>query len=104
MSGLGFCLGCVDFLAKCVDRLQQPVLFMFCVTVPAALFDVVANSFQDVGVVEIAQLNAVRLVFDCDLAAGDVDCAVLSIEAFCRELVHCVVCVVCWAKVVVSLA
>jgi hypothetical protein len=35
----------------------------------------------------------VRLVFDCDLGAVDVDCAVLRVEAFCNEFVHCVLCV-----------
>jgi hypothetical protein len=46
----------------------------------------------------------VRLVLDCDLAAVDVDRAVLRIETFCDELVHCVVCVVCSARVFVPLA
>ena len=83
---------------------EQFVLLVFRVTVPMALFDVVADSFEDVDLIEIAKLDTVRLVFDCDLGAVDVDCAVLRIETFCGELVHCVLCVVCWAKVVVSLA
>ena len=71
------------------------MLFVFCVAIPAAHLDVVADSFKNVGVVEIAKLNAMRLVLHCDLAAGDVDCAVLRVEAFCGELFHCVVCVLC---------
>ena len=69
------------------------MLFVFCVAIPAAHFDVVTDSLKDVGVVEIAKLNAMRLVLHCDLAAGDVDCAALRVKAFCNELVHGVVCV-----------
>ena len=104
VSGVGFCLGCLDPLIESSHGAEQFVLFVFCVAIPVALFDVVADSFENVDLVEIAKLNSVRLVFDCDLAAVDVDCAVLRVEAFCGELVHCVVCVVCWARVVVPLA
>jgi len=69
------------------------VLLVLRVAVPMALFDVVADSFEDVDLIEIAKLDTVRLVFDCDLGAVDVDCAVLRVEAFCNEFVHCVLCV-----------
>ena len=77
---------------------------VFRVAIPVPLFDVVADGFENVGVVEIAHFDSVRFVLDVDFASSDVNCAVLRIETFCGELVHCVVCVVCWAKVVVSLA
>ena len=80
------------------------MLFVFRVAIPVALLDVVANSFENVVLVEVAKLDAVRLVLDCDLAAVEVDRATLRVETFGSELVHCVLCVVCWAKVVVSLA
>ena len=83
---------------------EQFVLLVFRVTVPMALLDVVADGFENVGVVEIAKLNPMRLVFDCDFAAVDVDRAVLRIETFCAQFVHCVVCVVCSARVAVPLA
>ena len=71
------------------------MLFVFRVAIPATHFDVVTDSLKNVVVVEVAKLDAVRLVLHCDLAAGDVDCAVLRVETFCSELVHCVVCVLC---------
>ena len=95
VSGLGFCLGCLDPLIEASHCSKQLVLLVCCVAIPVALLDVVADGFEDVGFVEVAKLDAVRLVFHCDLAAVDVDCAVLRIEAFCRELVHCVACVLC---------
>lgn len=70
------------------------MLLVFRVAVVAAHFDVVADSLEKVGVVEVAKLDAMRLILHCDLAAGDVDCAVLRVEAFCGELVHCVLCCV----------
>ena len=104
VSGLGFCLSSLDPFIESSHGAEQFVLFVFRVAIPMALLDVVADSFENVDLIEIAQLNTVRLVFDCDLAAVDVDCAVLRIETFGGKLVHCVVCVLCWAKVVVSLA
>ena len=83
---------------------EKLVLLIFCVAVPMALLDVVADGFENVDLIEIAKLDAVRLVLDCDLAAVDVDRAVLRIETFGNELVHCVVCVVCSARVFVPLA
>ena len=77
---------------------------VFRVTVPMPLFDVVADGFENAGVVEVAHFDSVRFVLDVDFAGSDVNCAVLRIEAFCSELVHCVVCVVCSARVVVPLA
>ena len=95
VSGVGFCLVCLNPFVESSHGTEQSVLFVFRVTVPMALLDVVADGFENVGVVEIAQFNTVRLVFDCDLSAVDVDCAVLRIETFCRKFVHRVVCVVC---------
>lgn len=94
VSGFGFCLGCLDPLIESSHGAKQLVLLVFCVAIPVALLDVVADSFENVGLVEIAKLDAVRLVFDCDLAAVEVDRATLCVEAFCGELVHGVVCCV----------
>ena len=95
VSGLGFCLGCLDPLIEASHGAEQFVLLVFRVAIPVALLDVVADGFQDVDLIEVAKLDAVRLVLHCDLRAVDVDRAMLGIEAFCRELVHCVACVLC---------
>ena len=104
VSGLGFCLSCLDPFIETRHGAEQFVLFVFRVAIPVALLDVAADSFENVVVVEIAKFNAVRLVLHCYFAAVDVDRAALRVETFCSELVHCVVCVVCWARVFVSLA
>ena len=102
VSGLGFCLGSLDPFIETRHGTEQFVLLVFCVAIPVALLDVVADGFENVGLVEVAKFDAVRLVLHCDLAAVEVDCTTLCVETFGGELVHCVVCVVCWAKVVVS--
>jgi len=95
VSGLGFCLGCLDLFIKTRHGAEKFVLLFFRVAIPVALLDVVADGFQDVDLIEVAKLDAVRLVLHCDFRAFDVDCAMLRIETFCGELVHCVACVLC---------
>lgn len=84
----------MDFLVKDGHGTEKFVLLVLSVAIPMALFDVVADSFENVGVVEVAHFNSVRFVLDVDFAGSDVNCAVLRVETFCGEFVHCVVCVV----------
>ena len=64
------------------------MLLVLRVAVPMALFDVVADSFENVGLIQVAKLYAMRLALYCDLAAVEVDRTTLCVEAFCGEFVH----------------
>jgi len=71
---------------------------------PMAFLDVVTDCFEQVGLVQVANLHDVRGILDGDGIGLDVNDAALSVVPVSRELVHRVVCcVLCVQRELLSL-
>ena len=85
MSGSGFVrfVG-TDSVAESCHRVEQLSVDVVAVTGPMALLDVVTDCFEQVGLVEVANLHDVRGILDGDGIGLDVDDAALSVVSVSR--------------------